>query len=168
MKKVLIAIIVIVILGVAYWLISPIWRVKEVNDALPVAQTGISQTTSINEAQTDKTQAVGEEKSTSSFNSSDSAEFVAKAHEVKGAVRIVESGNEKILRFENFETINGPDLRIYLSVDSTDADYIDLGPIKGTKGNINYTLPAGVDLKKYNHVLVWCRAFSVLFSEATL
>ncbi len=73
-----------------------------------------------------------------------------------------------IVRFEDFETINGPDLRIYLSTELGDSDFIELGKIKATKGNVNYNIPEGTDLTKYNKVLVWCKAFSVLFSYAEL
>ena len=148
MKKLFITILVTVTLGIAYWLVSPLWRVKQVNDVVPTATT------------TRQTQGA----TISNFSGS----FVAKAHDVSGTARIVNTNTEKVLRFENFETANGPDLRIYLATDGTAKDYVDLGEIKGTKGNINYTIPPNTDLTKYSHVLVWCRSFSVLFSEAEL
>jgi len=45
---------------------------------------------------------------------------------------------------------------------------IDLGEIKATKGNVNYDIPEGTDLEKYNKVLVWCVPFRVLFSYSDL
>ena len=75
---------------------------------------------------------------------------------------------KRILRFEDFETINGPELHIYLSSELGDERFIDLGKIKATKGNVNYDIPAGIDTSKYNKVLVWCKPFSVLFSYAEL
>ena len=96
------------------------------------------------------------------------ANFVASAHDVQGKAVLINTGNKNIVRFEDFNSINGPDLRIYLSKDLKSTDYIDLGPIKANKGNVNYDVPAGVDVSKYNKVLVWCRAFSVLFSYAEL
>ena len=81
---------------------------------------------------------------------------------------MIEADNQKILRFEDFETINGPDLHIYLSSDLEAKDYIDLGEIKATKGNVNYEVPSNVDLEKYNKVLVWCEPFRILFSYAEL
>lgn len=94
--------------------------------------------------------------------------FIPGAHEVSGKAVVIENENKKILRFENFETINGPDLFIYLSSDLDNKEFIDLGKIKATKGNVNYQLPENVDLEKYNKVLVWCRAFRILFSYAEL
>jgi len=96
------------------------------------------------------------------------ASLVAKAHEVSGEALIVKTGNENILRFENLKTTNGPDLRIYLATDLSAKDYVDLGPIRATEGNVNYTIPTGTDLTKYRYALIWCRAFSVLFSYGEL
>ena len=94
--------------------------------------------------------------------------MISNAHDVKGRALILEQDNKKVLRFEDFETINGPDLHIYLSADKTEKDYIDLGQIKATKGNVNYELPEPTDLRKYNHVLVWCVPCKVLFSYSIL
>jgi hypothetical protein len=35
-------------------------------------------------------------------------------------------------------------------------------------GNQNYAIPAGTEMSKYDTVLIWCRAFSVLFGSADL
>ncbi|PIR46550.1 MAG: hypothetical protein COV07_03870 [Candidatus Vogelbacteria bacterium CG10_big_fil_rev_8_21_14_0_10_45_14] len=97
-----------------------------------------------------------------------SGDFLPKAHVVEGKAILIENGGERTLRFEDFETVNGPDLFIYLATDETGSDFVDLGRIKATKGNINYDVPLGTDTDKYNKVLVWCRAFRVLFSLAEL
>ena len=89
-------------------------------------------------------------------------------HEVEGKAILIETDGEKILRFEDFDTINGPDLRIYLSSDLGDDDFVELGKIKATKGNVNYEVPGDVDISKYKYVLVWCKPFKVLFSYAEL
>lgn len=95
-------------------------------------------------------------------------EFKPRAHDVKGKSLLISKNGENILRFEDFETINGPDLRIYLSSELGNDDFIELGKIKATKGNVNYDIPAGTDLSKYKFVLVWCKPFGVLFSYAEL
>ncbi|NQV89353.1 MAG: DM13 domain-containing protein [Parcubacteria group bacterium] len=94
--------------------------------------------------------------------------FLPRAHEVEGIALVIDTGEETILRFEDFETINGPNLHIYLSSDLGISDAIDLGEIRATKGNVNYELPDGVDLERYNNVLVWCEPFKVLFSYVEL
>jgi len=95
-------------------------------------------------------------------------DFKARAHEVAGKALLISEGDKKTLRFEDFETINGPKLHIYLSTGLGNDDFIDLGKIKATKGNVNYEIPSDVDVNKYNKVLVWCVPFRVLFSYADL
>ena len=95
-------------------------------------------------------------------------EFKPRAHEVMGKALLIQAGNSKILRFEDFETINGPDLHIWLASSLGDDDYVDLGPIKATKGNVNYEIPTNVDTNRYNKVLVWCVPFRILFSYTEL
>jgi hypothetical protein len=82
----------------------------------------------------------------------------------------------RVLRLENFETSNGPDLRVYLSAGSNDAafgreygkDFVELGVLKGNLGSQNYSVPAGIDLAKYRNAVIWCKRFSVGFGVATL
>lgn len=97
-----------------------------------------------------------------------SGDFMPRAHDVAGRALLIEQDSIKTLRFENFETINGPNLHIYLSSDLGVGDAIDLGGIKATKGNVNYEIDSGVDTARYNKVLVWCEPFRVLFSYAEL
>jgi hypothetical protein len=94
------------------------------------------------------------------------AAVIARAHEVEGMALLIKSGNETFLRFEDLKTINGPDLRIYLSTGLNADDIVDLGPIRATQGNVNYSIPVGTNLGKYKNAMIWCRAFGVLFSYA--
>lgn len=82
---------------------------------------------------------------------------------------------EAILRFEDFDVTNGPDLHVILSSnpnptnrDDIGDDYIDLGSLKGNMGNQNYEIPADVDLSAYQSVVIYCMPFHVVFSTATL
>lgn len=132
----------IIVAGVAYWLLSPLARTNTIEDAAP-------------------TDAVEPEVySTGSF--------VNGAHDVSGSASIIETTEGMMLRLSDFHTLNGPDLRLYLATDTTAKDYVDLGPLKATDGNINYDIPPNTDADKYTTVLVWCRAFSVNFGSATL
>jgi hypothetical protein len=79
-----------------------------------------------------------------------------------------------VLRFEEFDVTNGPDLHVILvknpsPVSSADVgdDYIDLGSLKGNIGNQNYDIPAGVDLSQYQSVVIYCVPFHVVFATAT-
>jgi peptide methionine sulfoxide reductase msrA/msrB len=89
-------------------------------------------------------------------------------HPATGTVRILDTKEGKVLRYENFKTINGPDLFVYLSSDENATDVIDLGALKATEGNQNYEIPAEADLAKYPYVLVWCKQFGVLFNAARI
>ena len=98
-------------------------------------------------------------------------------HNAAGMVRVIALGeannttatnNNIILRLENFKSTNGPDLYVYLSTDSHASNFVSLGRLKGNIGNQNYEIPIGTDLSKYHTVLIWCRAFSVLFGHADL
>ena len=90
-------------------------------------------------------------------------------HNAEGLAKVIvlDEGNS-ILRLENFRATNGPDLYVYLSTDKSASDFVSLGRLKGNIGNQNYEIPEGTELSKYDTVLIWCRAFSVLFGSAEL
>ena len=80
----------------------------------------------------------------------------------------------RVLRFEDFEVVNGPDVYVYLSHTTAPTgdlkslgDYFDLGLLKGNVGNQNYELP-DMDLSGYNSVVLWCKKFGILFPYAVL
>ena len=81
-----------------------------------------------------------------------------------------------LLRLENFSVTNGPDLHVYLSPHHNPdrggqvraAGYVDLGELKGNRGNQNYPIPAGVDIGIQQSVVIYCVPFSVVFSVAML
>ena len=89
-------------------------------------------------------------------------------HTASGNVRVIRMPKETIVRYENYQGTNGPDLRIYLSTDLEATDFVELGKAKGTKGNINYSVPSGVNIDDYNYVLTWCKPFRTLFDYAEL
>ena len=74
----------------------------------------------------------------------------------------------QVLRFENLDVTNGPDLYVYLSTDTTADDFVSLGKLKGNMGNQNYPIPENTDLEKYKTVLIWCQPFSTLFGSSQL
>ncbi len=90
-------------------------------------------------------------------------------HDAQGIAKVIptEDGNN-VLRLEDLVVTNGPDLYVYLSIDKSASDFVSLGKLKANIGNQNYLIPAGTDLSKYDTVLIWCRAFSVLSGSAEL
>jgi hypothetical protein len=104
------------------------------------------------------------------------ASFRRLEHSTTGQAIVTEfPDGRRVLRFEDFETSNGPDLRVYLSAGSNDArfgkeygeDFVELGRLKGNIGNQNYEIPAGTDLARYRNAVVWCARFRVGFGVAT-
>jgi hypothetical protein len=102
--------------------------------------------------------------------------FQSLEHETTGEARIIEIADGRLfLRLEDLETSNGPDLRVYLSEIPASDDwraygerFIDLGGLKGNRGNQNYEIPPGIDLTKYQSAVIWCRRFTVGFGVAGL
>jgi hypothetical protein len=78
-----------------------------------------------------------------------------------------------VLRFENFDIQNGPDLHVYLVPGPDQFSPVEgssyLGALKGNIGDQNYQLPPGTELVPGAYTaLVWCDAFSVEFVGATI
>jgi len=104
-------------------------------------------------------------------------DFRGLAHETTGVATVHQlADGKRVLRLTNFETSNGPDVHVYLVAAevATDDDtvkkagFIDLGSLKGNKGDQNYEVPADADLNKYKSVSIWCARFGVNFGAATL
>ena len=90
-------------------------------------------------------------------------------HDAQGIAKVIPiEGGGDVLRLEDLVVTNGPDLYVYLSTDKSASDFMNLGGLKANIGNQNYPIPVGTDLSKYDTVLIWCRAFSVLFGSADL
>ncbi|MDQ2912545.1 MAG: DM13 domain-containing protein [Chloroflexota bacterium] len=150
------ALVLLVGAAVAWYLGSPLFLRTYAEEALPGASAAATQVGGADA----RVIAVGE------------LGFVDPVHNGKGPVRLVAVGSRRFVRFENVAIQNGPDLHVYLSPDTggkyTDATSLYLGPLKATNGSFNYELPPTVDLARYRSVVVWCRAFSVLFTWADL
>jgi len=103
--------------------------------------------------------------------------FKSLAHETKGSASIYQlADGQRTLRLTQFETSNGPDVHVYLIAAEIDkgsdaikaAGFVDLGSMKGNKGDQNYEIPADTDLNKYTNVTIWCARFGVNFGQAAL
>jgi hypothetical protein len=92
-------------------------------------------------------------------------------HFAEGTALLIETEpGVYVLRLEEFSVRNGPDLFVYLatSPDQFDDSAINLGDLRATDGSINYDIPAGTDISQFQGVVIWCRAFAVLFGTAPL
>ncbi len=82
----------------------------------------------------------------------------------------------EVLRLENLDVTNGPALHVVLSTHPDperseqvkQEGFVDLGDLKGNRGNQNYPIPAGVDTSIHKSVVIYCYPFAVVFSVATL
>ena len=69
------------------------------------------------------------------------------AHQGSGTAQIVQEGERRVLRLQNFSSTEGPDLYVYLveNPDTFDADaigeFLDLGLLKATTGDQEYEIP---------------------------
>jgi Electron transfer DM13 len=92
-------------------------------------------------------------------------------HFAEGTALLIEvTPGSFVVRLENVSVRNGPDLFVYLSpaADALPDGALNLGGLKATDGSFNYDVPAGVDIAAFQGVVIWCRAFSVLFGTAPL
>ncbi len=88
-------------------------------------------------------------------------------YDITGDALVLNDGSEqRFLRFENFESDNGPDLKVYLRADN--GDFVSLGDLKGNIGDQNYEIPVDVDLTVFSTVEIWCERFGVGFGGAPL
>ena len=94
-------------------------------------------------------------------------------HYGKGRVSVYE---HTVFLEPDFEVGPGPAFHVYLvpkaSIRSTsdvkDVMFVDLGGLRAFKGSQRYAIPAGIDPKNYQSVIIWCERFSVLISPADL
>lgn len=90
-------------------------------------------------------------------------------YDVSGDAIVLGNGTgQRFLRFEEFESSNGPDLNVYLFNPNDSSDFVDLGDLKGNIGEQNYEIPADVDLSVYSEVSIWCVRFGTGFGSADL
>lgn len=197
--------------GAVWYLGSPLFINRQVNEALPVAQNAMPMEDTMNEAtaeqddmakadgmtmtqmvaetaamtQTDHMSMDGSMTKTEAMTMSDapaalsSGSFTEVDNIHKGAGQAIVyqlPDGKRVLRFENFNVTNGPDLFVYLagsamprsSSDLHSAGALEVARLKGNIGDQNYELPADLDLSKFKSVVIYCRQFSVVFSTADL
>ncbi len=107
-------------------------------------------------------------------------EFISHEHATAGTARILQlKDGTRVLRIEGLDTSNGPDLKVWITdapvIEGTDGwfvfddgAYLDLGSLKGNRGNQNYAIPGDADLSEFTSVTIWCDRFSVSFGAAEL
>ncbi len=165
MKKTLITILIIIALGLGYWLISPLFITRQVDEKLEDITAPSAPETSTAMAPRTKAEAAVPE-----ITAARQGSFVGLAgHSGQGTATLVKTGDKWYVRFEDdFKVTNGPDLFVYFGKDGQYVAETKLATLKGNVGGQNYEVPASINTEDYNEVWVWCRAFSVPFAKAEL
>ncbi|MDH6493112.1 DM13 domain-containing protein [Streptomyces sp. SAI-127] len=177
-RPLVVAVLVVAVGGVGfglYWF-QPwkLWQDETVEEALPGAVA-----TSAPPAAAPSSEP-SEQPSATGPQTLASGELISHEHATSGTVQLVRlADGSHVIRLENLDTSNGPDLRVWLTDASVkegeagwhvfdDGKYVSLGKLKGNKGSQNYVLPRGVDPSGYNSVSIWCDRFDVSFGAAEL
>ena len=193
-------VIVAIVLVVAWWLLSPLFIDKTVKEEFPFAFNATVPTNmtlveveqvmaNLAKMTTEDVQdsmgdlmmkATGSDANnmsrlvslgTGSFRDADSV------HKGSGLATIYEGPDgSRVLRLEDFNSTNGPDLYVILSPTANPQSreevsapgYIDLGKLKGNIGNQHYIIPDGAEIPSQGSIVIYCRAFHVIFSVAPL
>lgn len=163
-SKVIVGIVIVFVLALVWWLASPLFLNESVDERLPPGSSTVEQK---EEESTPETSQSSPEETETVF----SGTFMngEKNYKTSGDVKTLTVDGALYLRFEDFQTTNGPDLFVYLVEPGEDtADGIRLGALKGNQGNQNYMIPKDVDLTKHSRVVIWCRAFDADFGIGDL
>ncbi|MFH0521101.1 DM13 domain-containing protein [Streptomyces sp. M41] len=109
-----------------------------------------------------------------------SGELISHEHATSGTVKLLRlSDGSHVVRLEDLDTSNGPDLRVWLTDAPVkqgtagwrvfdDGKHISLGKLKGNKGSQNYAVPEDAELTRYSSLTIWCDRFDVSFGAAEL
>ena len=181
-------VVLIPVLGVAWWLLSPLFLDQEVDEAFPLAAMAVVPPGMTEERAEAEMKAAADENmpemaepmppagpvAVASGNFRDADSF----HRGQGTATIYrQADGSHLLRFEDFRVTNGPDLRVLLAAAANpqsrgelqDGGYVELAPLKGNIGSQNYEIPPEVDpAADGGSVIIYCRPFQVIFSVAPL
>ncbi|MEU7617739.1 DM13 domain-containing protein [Micromonospora rifamycinica] len=106
--------------------------------------------------------------------------FVSHEHDTSGDARIVRTTDGRHrLELVGLDTSDGPDLKVWLTDRPgrtgragwgvfDDGRRVELGRLKGNRGDQAYAIPAGTDLTGLTSVTIWCQRFAVSFGAAPL
>lgn len=94
----------------------------------------------------------------------------ANSHKAKGSVDVASIGGGYGIAYKDFSFDAGSSLRVYLTnnIVVNPATSVDLGPVTKTSGTAFYGVPPGTDIKKYKYIVVWSVDKKELFNYAEL
>ena len=174
------------VLWLAWWLGSPLFIDKVADEDFPLtANATIPDNVTRAEAETTmetaaKIEAPMSEPMTTGMSSAEAVSLISgdfrdadRFHKGSGRATIYRLEDDShVLRLEDLNVTNGPDLHVLLMVDPEGGDksqgYLDLGKLKGNIGNQNFPIPDDADVSRYHAVMIYCQPFHVVFSTAPL
>lgn len=177
------AIVAIPVLALGWWLGSPLFLDETVDEEFPMsADAEIPDDMSQEDVEKEMEAAAAEPDTAASDDMPDEDEPVSvvagefedydNSHRGSGTATVYElDDGSHVLRLENFEVTNGPDLHVLLVKSENPEDMtgsVDLGSLKGNIGDQNYEIPEGIDPSEFGSVIIYCQPFHVVFSVATL
>ena len=176
---IVIGVLVVLALPVAWYLISPLFIDKEVDEAFPTLTVEATETmaAAAMEPDTMREDEMPAEDMASMTILAQGEFYDLGGHPGMGTATVYElADGSRVLRFENFKVINGPQLHVWLvppdpvpdAVGREIPGYFDAGPLKGNIGDQNYEIPADLNLADFGSVVIWCVPFRVPFNAAPL
>lgn len=167
-------------LPVAYYLLSPLWINVQVDEGFPTAMpadVSVQATQAMSTAMAEPTNMIEEAMPEAEMQLLAQGSFYNIIHVGSGQALFYQlSDGSRILRLQDFEVDNGPELHVYLvpidpvpsSIGTEIPGAVDLGFLKGNIGDQNYEIPADLDLSQFKSVVIWCQPFRVPFIAAPL
>ena len=171
---------------VGWYLLSPLWINVEVDESFPETPAPASTeesmpmpepTAAMATAMAEPDKMMEDEMPSVEMSVSAQGTFYDIAHIGEGQAMIYQlADGSRVLRLQDFEVDNGPDLHVYLvpinpvpdSVGVEILGSVDLGKLKGNIGDQNYVIPTDLDLSQFQSVVIWCQPFRVPFTAANL
>ena len=182
------AVVAIPILALAWWLLAPVFTDSEVADEFPMSATADMPAGMTRRDAEDIMQGMARINSTQmedAMAAMDEATLLASGkfrdgdsfHKGSGDVSLYRlPGGATVLRFEDLDVTNGPDLRVLVSPAADPRDKSELNAVgfqhlaklKGNRGDQNYELPSDIAAGSIGSVIIYCWPFKVIFSVAPL
>lgn len=179
-------VLAIPVLALAWWLGSPLFLDTQVDEEFPMSAGAVipdDMTPEEVEAEMEEAAEAPDSEASEDMPVDSSPQAVSSGqfedfddfHAGSGTATIYRLDDDNhVMRLEDFEVTNGPDLHVLLvpHADPASGDditgYVDLGSLKGNIGDQNYEIPASADLGGFGSVVIYCQPFHVIFSVATL
>ncbi len=185
---IILAVIAIPILAFAWWLLSPLFLNTTITEEFPLSVTadmpsGVTQQEAedimegMAKINMDAVEPMPEKMAEATVLASGKFRDGDSFHKGSGDVSLYRLANgDSVLRFEDLDVTNGPDLHVLVSTHSDpitkgelqDAGYSTLGQLKGNRGDQNYEVPSDIDPDSIGSVIIYCMPFHVIFSVAPL